>query len=84
MHFAEVKSRLRVFPLSLHYYLMSFQHAYTTTAINGTNFCASGKDAVCILARNSAKFASISCLGDFLLFLGKVRVNKNNCSVKMK
>ncbi|KAL9845761.1 choline transporter-like protein 3 isoform 6-T6 [Geothlypis trichas] len=50
------------------------QHAYTTTAINGTNFCTSAKDAVCILARNSAKLASISCFGDFLLFLGKVFV----------
>nr|XP_026646295.1 choline transporter-like protein 3 isoform X1 [Zonotrichia albicollis] len=50
------------------------QHAYTTTAINGTNFCTSAKDAACILARNSAKLASISCFGDFLLFLGKVFV----------
>ncbi|XP_059710276.1 choline transporter-like protein 3 isoform X5 [Haemorhous mexicanus] len=50
------------------------QHAYTTTAINGTNFCTSAKDAVCILARNSDKLASISCFGDFLLFLGKVFV----------
>ncbi|XP_058664449.1 choline transporter-like protein 3 isoform X3 [Ammospiza caudacuta] len=56
-------------------YLRYFnQHAYTTTAINGTNFCTSAKDAVCILARNSAKLASISCFGDFLLFLGKVFV----------
>ncbi|XP_032551868.1 choline transporter-like protein 3 [Chiroxiphia lanceolata] len=50
------------------------QHAYTTMAINGTNFCTSAKDADCILARNSAKLASISCFGDFLLFLGKVFV----------
>ncbi|PKU48160.1 choline transporter-like protein 3 [Limosa lapponica baueri] len=50
------------------------QHAYTTTAINGTNFCTSAKDAVFILAKNSAKLASISCLGDFILFLGKVFV----------
>ncbi|KAF1553746.1 Choline transporter-like protein 3, partial [Eudyptula albosignata] len=50
------------------------QHAYTTTAINGTNFCTSAKDAVCILAKNSAKLASISCFGDFILFLGKVFV----------
>ncbi|XP_066048513.1 choline transporter-like protein 3 isoform X4 [Chamaea fasciata] len=50
------------------------QHAYTTTVINGTNFCTSAKDSVCILARNSAKLASISCFGDFLLFLGKVFV----------
>ncbi|NXC27213.1 CTL3 protein, partial [Campylorhamphus procurvoides] len=50
------------------------QHAYTTTAINGTNFCTSAKDADCILARNPAKLASVSCSGDFLLFLGKVFV----------
>lgn len=63
---------------------MSFQHAYTTTAINGTNFCTSAEDAASILGRNSAKLASISCFGDFLLFLGKVRVNKNNCFLKIK
>ncbi|XP_061317832.1 choline transporter-like protein 3 isoform X2 [Pezoporus flaviventris] len=50
------------------------QHAYTTTAINGTNFCTSAKDAVFVLAKNSAKLASISCFGDFILFLGKVFV----------
>ncbi|XP_054689130.1 choline transporter-like protein 3 isoform X1 [Grus americana] len=50
------------------------QHAYTTTAIHGTNFCTSAKDAVFILAKNSAKLASISCFGDFILFLGKVFV----------
>ncbi|XP_064311609.1 choline transporter-like protein 3 [Phalacrocorax carbo] len=50
------------------------QHAYTTTAINGTNFCTSAKDALFILAKNSAKLESISCFGDFILFLGKVFV----------
>ncbi|XP_062437423.1 choline transporter-like protein 3 isoform X5 [Rhea pennata] len=50
------------------------QHAYTTTAINGTNFCTSAKDAVFILAKNSAKLASISCFGGFIIFLGKVFV----------
>ncbi|NXL55922.1 CTL3 protein, partial [Chordeiles acutipennis] len=50
------------------------QHAYTATAINGTNFCTSAKDAVFILTKNSAKLASISCFGDFILFLGKVFV----------
>ncbi|KAM9280681.1 choline transporter-like protein 3 [Cariama cristata] len=50
------------------------QHAYTTTAINGTNFCTSAKDAVSILAKNSAKLASITRFGDFILFLGKVFV----------
>ncbi|XP_023787799.1 choline transporter-like protein 3 isoform X2 [Cyanistes caeruleus] len=56
------------------YSILNQKHAYTTTAINGTNFCTSAKDAVCILARNSAKLTSISCFGDFLLFLGKVFV----------
>uniref|UniRef100_A0A8B9P4A4 Choline transporter-like protein n=1 Tax=Apteryx owenii TaxID=8824 RepID=A0A8B9P4A4_APTOW len=50
------------------------QHAYTTTAINGTDFCTSAKDAVFILAKNSAKLASISCFGGFIIFLGKVFV----------
>ncbi|XP_061860233.1 choline transporter-like protein 3 isoform X2 [Colius striatus] len=50
------------------------QHAYTTTAINGTDFCTSAKDAAFILAKDSAKLASISCFGDFVLFLGKVFV----------
>ncbi|XP_050163308.1 choline transporter-like protein 3 isoform X3 [Myiozetetes cayanensis] len=56
------------------YNVLKQKHAYTTTAINGTNFCTSAKDADCILARNSAQLASISCFGDFLLFLGKVFV----------
>ncbi|XP_047923220.1 choline transporter-like protein 3 isoform X2 [Anser cygnoides] len=50
------------------------QHVYTTTAINGTSFCTSAKDAVFILAKSSAEFASISCFGDFIIFLGKVFV----------
>ncbi|XP_063200263.1 choline transporter-like protein 3 isoform X3 [Chroicocephalus ridibundus] len=56
------------------YNILRQKHAYTTTAINGTNFCTSAKDAVFILAKNSAKLASISCFGDFILFLGKVFV----------
>ncbi|XP_075364441.1 choline transporter-like protein 3 isoform X2 [Mycteria americana] len=54
--------------------ILKKKHAYTTTAINGTNFCTSAKDAVFILAKNSPKLASISCFGDFMLFLGKVFV----------
>ncbi|XP_075616089.1 choline transporter-like protein 3 isoform X4 [Balearica regulorum gibbericeps] len=56
------------------YNVLKQKHAYTTTAIHGTNFCTSAKDAVFILAKNSAKLASISCFGDFILFLGKVFV----------
>ncbi|XP_064003374.1 choline transporter-like protein 3 isoform X4 [Pogoniulus pusillus] len=54
--------------------LRYFNQAYTATAINGTNFCMSAKDAVCILEKTSARLASISWFGDFLLFLGKVFV----------
>ncbi|XP_069718245.1 choline transporter-like protein 3 isoform X2 [Phaenicophaeus curvirostris] len=60
--------------LSYLYNILKQKHAYTTTAVNGTNFCTSAKDAVFILAKNSAKLASISCFGDFILFLGKVFV----------
>lgn len=49
---------------------------YTTTAINGTNFCTSAKDAVFILTKSSAELASISCFGGFIIFLGKVGVKK--------
>ncbi|NXN11075.1 CTL3 protein, partial [Indicator maculatus] len=52
----------------------SNQHAYTAAAINGTNFCTSAKDASFVLEKSSAKLASISCPGDFLLFLAKVFV----------
>nr|XP_025036002.1 choline transporter-like protein 3 [Pelodiscus sinensis] len=50
------------------------QHVYTTTAINGTNFCTSTKDALSILAKNSASIAFINFFGDFIIFLGKVFV----------
>uniref|UniRef100_A0A8C8VLG1 Choline transporter-like protein n=1 Tax=Pelusios castaneus TaxID=367368 RepID=A0A8C8VLG1_9SAUR len=50
------------------------QHVYLATAINGTNFCTSAKDALFILAKNSANIAFIDCFGDFIIFLGKVFV----------
>ncbi|XP_017372963.1 choline transporter-like protein 3 isoform X3 [Cebus imitator] len=50
------------------------QNAYTTTAINGTDFCTSAKDAVKILSKNSSHLKSINCFGDFIIFLGKVLV----------
>nr|XP_008999999.2 choline transporter-like protein 3 isoform X3 [Callithrix jacchus] len=50
------------------------QNAYTTTAINGTDFCTSAKDAVKILSKNSSHLTSINCFGDFIIFLGKVLV----------
>ncbi|XP_007934317.1 choline transporter-like protein 3 [Orycteropus afer afer] len=50
------------------------QNAYTTTAINGTDFCTSAKDALKMLSKNSSHFTSINCFGDFIIFLGKVLV----------
>eukprot|EP00076_Gallus_gallus_P024143 XP_015146213.1 choline transporter-like protein 3 isoform X2 [Gallus gallus] len=56
------------------YNILKQKHVYTTTAINGTNFCTSAKDAVFILTKSSAELASISCFGGFIIFLGKVFV----------
>ncbi|XP_014438545.1 choline transporter-like protein 3 isoform X2 [Tupaia chinensis] len=50
------------------------QNAYTATAINGTDFCTSGKDALKILTKNSRHFISVNSFGDFIIFLGKVLV----------
>ncbi|KAL2772205.1 choline transporter-like protein 3 isoform 7 [Daubentonia madagascariensis] len=50
------------------------QNAYTTTAINGTDFCTSAKDAFKILSENSSHFTSVNWFGDFIIFLGKVLV----------
>ncbi|KAJ1173377.1 hypothetical protein NDU88_005213 [Pleurodeles waltl] len=50
------------------------QDAYIATAINGTNFCTSAKDACSILSKSSISVASLNCFGDCLIFLGKVFV----------
>ncbi|KAJ6658402.1 hypothetical protein lerEdw1_020106 [Lerista edwardsae] len=50
------------------------QNAYAATAINGTNFCTSAKDAVLILSRNPTNTIAVNCVGDFIIFLGKVFV----------
>lgn len=50
------------------------QNAYTATAINSTNFCTSAKDAFVILVENALRVAAINTVGDFMLFLGKVRM----------
>ncbi|KAI4580531.1 hypothetical protein MJT46_019300, partial [Ovis ammon polii x Ovis aries] len=55
-------------------YCLLFQNAYTTTAINGTDFCTSAKDALTLLSKNSSHFTSVNCFGDFIIFLGKVLV----------
>lgn len=51
----------------------SLQNAYTATAINSTSFCTSARDAFLILVENALRVAAINTVGDFVLFLGKVR-----------
>ncbi|XP_051868574.1 choline transporter-like protein 3 isoform X2 [Pristis pectinata] len=48
------------------------QNAYIATAINGTNFCTSAKEAFLLIVNNALNVAAVNCFGDFLLFLGKV------------
>ncbi|XP_052587693.1 choline transporter-like protein 3 isoform X1 [Peromyscus californicus insignis] len=50
------------------------QNAYTATAINGTDFCTSAKDAHKIMSKNSSHLTSVNCFGNFIIFLGKVLV----------
>lgn len=57
---------------SVHVCIASFQNAYTATAINSTNFCASARDAFLILVENALRVTAINTVGDFVLFLGKV------------
>lgn len=49
------------------------QNAYAATAINSTSFCTSARDAFVILVENALRVATINAVGDFVLFLGKVR-----------
>merc|ERR550519_3316486 len=48
------------------------RNAYILTAINGTNFCKSAKDAFSIILRNVVRVAVLDKVTDFLIFLGKV------------
>ncbi|XP_033096883.1 choline transporter-like protein 1 isoform X2 [Anneissia japonica] len=49
-------------------------NAYTVIAIEGRNFCFSAKRAFLILVSNALRVAAINCVGDFVLFLGKLGV----------
>lgn len=61
------------------------QNAYAATAINSTSFCTSARDAFVILVENALRVATINAVGDFVLFLGKVRRGRglllHSCSV---
>ncbi|XP_077464712.1 choline transporter-like protein 1 isoform X2 [Stigmatopora argus] len=50
------------------------QNAYAATAINGTGFCASARDAFVLLVENALRVATVNAVGDFVLFLGKILV----------
>ncbi|XP_078251112.1 choline transporter-like protein 1 [Rhinoraja longicauda] len=50
------------------------RNAYIATAINGTSFCTSAKDAIVILVENALRVAAINAVGDFVLFLGKLLI----------
>ncbi|XP_027718422.1 choline transporter-like protein 3 isoform X1 [Vombatus ursinus] len=50
------------------------QNAYIATSINGTDFYTSARDSHNILSKNPGHIASVSCFGDFMIFLGKIFV----------
>nr|CAD7194963.1 unnamed protein product [Timema douglasi] len=50
------------------------RNAYIQTAIHGSSFCRSGKQAFSLLSANALRVAAINSVGDFVLFLGKAMV----------
>lgn len=50
------------------------RNAYIASAINGTSFCTSAKDAIVILVENALRVAAINTVGDFVLLLGKLLI----------
>jgi hypothetical protein len=49
------------------------KNAYIQTAIYGYSFCKAARCAFFLIARNILRFGAVSIVGDFVLFLGKVR-----------
>ncbi|XP_077982076.1 choline transporter-like protein 1 isoform X2 [Glandiceps talaboti] len=49
-------------------------NAYIIIAIEGSNFCSSAQRAFITLVSNALRVAAINCVGDFVLFLGKLAV----------
>merc|ERR1711907_711423 len=50
------------------------RNAYIMMSIQGTNFCASARDAFFLLLRNVLRVAAVNTVGTFCLFMGKVGV----------
>ena len=53
------------------------RNAYILTAINGSNFCKSAKDAFSLILRNVVRVAVLDKVTDFLIFLGKNTTTKS-------
>ncbi|KAJ8040264.1 Choline transporter-like protein 1 [Holothuria leucospilota] len=49
-------------------------HAYIVIAIEGKSFCPAARRALNCLISNALRVAAINCVGDFILFLGKLLV----------
>lgn len=50
------------------------KNAYIQTAIYGTNFCKSARQAFFLILRNILRVAAVSMVGDFVLLIGKLFV----------
>ncbi|XP_064606234.1 choline transporter-like protein 1 [Liolophura sinensis] len=48
------------------------RNAYIVMAIHGYSFCKSARRAFSIIVSNALRMVAINCVGDFVLFLGKV------------
>ena len=51
------------------------KNAYIQTAIFGTSFCRSAREAFSLIVRNAGKVASISYVSTLVLFLGKIFIS---------
>merc|ERR1719502_2425396 len=47
------------------------KNAYIQVMIQGVSFCTGAKEAFALLFANAARFAMVSMIADFFLFLGK-------------
>ena len=55
------------------------KNAYIQTAIYGYSFCKAARSAFFLIARNILRIIAVSFVGDFVLFLGKVRRLSDIC-----
>lgn len=48
------------------------KNAYTLTAMTGSNFCESAKDAFSLIFRNALRFSLVGGIGELFVVLGKL------------